>query len=169
MTYTTLFHELAHFTNRFFRFHYYQNYEVCFDNYTKTNEGFADFVAYHLHHQIISGDIEAIETMTSEPLYFSAYIDVYATLREQGSTTKSHNFDLVYQEMQRFEGDLINDRTAHFYFERFYKFFHYEQHEFFYPKEMMYFLGYEEIRKLFVHASDKKQLLTQLFLGKICV
>ncbi len=60
MTYATLFHELAHFTNRFFRFHYYQNYEVCFDNYTKTNEGFADFVAYHLHHQIIGGDIGAI-------------------------------------------------------------------------------------------------------------
>ncbi len=168
-TCTTLFHELAHFTNRFFRFHYYQNYDVCFDNYTKTNEWFADFVAYHLHQQIMAGDIEAIETMNTDPLYFSAYIDVYATLREKWSNDRKHNFEIVRHEMKRFGGDLIDDATAHFYFERFYKFFHYDQHEYFYPKEMMYYLGYEEIRKFFVHASDKKQLLTQLFLGRICV
>lgn len=166
---TTLFHELAHFTNRFFRFHYNQNYEVCFDNYTKTNEWFADFVAYHLHKQIMSTEIEAIETMTTEPLFFSAYIDVYATLREHGSNDRKHNFDLIYQEMKRFDGPLFSDQKAHFYFERFYKFFHYDQHEYFYPKELMYYLGYESIRKLFAHAADKKQLLTQLFLGKICV
>ncbi len=169
MTYATLFHELAHFTNRFFRFHYYQNFEVCFDNYTKTNEWFANVVAYHLQEQIKAENINWIETMSVDPLYFSSYIDIYATLREKWSNSRKHNFEIIFEEIKRLEDPYVTNEKGHFYYERFYKFFHYEQHEYFYPKEMMYYLGYESVRKLFVHAADITQLLTQLFLGKLCV
>ena len=71
--------------------------------------------------------------------------------------------------LKGFEGDLLSNEKADFYFQRFYKFFHYNQHTYFYPKEMMYYLGYRKILQLFTEARDKKQRLALALLGKVCV
>jgi hypothetical protein len=168
-TIMTLYHELAHVVNRFFRYHYYQNYEVCFDNYTKTNEGFANFLAYHLCETVMSREIDLIDEVSTHELFFSFYIDIYATLREQGSNDRKLNYEIVANQLEMFMPDLISTEKIDFYFQRFFKFFHYDQHQYFYPKELMYHLGYNEIRQLFRQADDKKQLLTQLLLGKVCL
>ena len=168
-TYTTLFHELTHAINRFFRMQYYADDIVCYENLTKTNEWLANFVAYHLLDAFKARDIDAIDTIDLEPIFFSMYIDIYATTREHWSTDRKHNFDLIYQELKKFEGDLLTDDKANFYYERFYKFFHYDQHKYFYPKELMYYIGYHEILKLFRNSENKGNTLIQCLLGKICL
>lgn len=168
-TLTTLFHELVHATNRFFRFDYYDESIVCYDSMTQTNEWLSNFVAYHLMDSILAGDINMVDHMTLEPIFFSMYIDIYATMREHGTNNRKKNYDIIYQELKKFEWDLLTDEKARFYYERFYKFFHYDQHEYFYPKEMMYYLGYNGILELFRSSKNKKQLLTNCLLGKICL
>lgn len=169
-TYTTLFHELIHATNRFFRTHYSdEDHYFCEDNLTKTNEWLANFVAYHLMDTIIAGDVDMIDNMTLEPIFFSMYIDIYATMREHGTNDRKKNYEIIHQELKKFEWDLLTDEKARFYYERFYKFFHYDQHEYFYPKEMMYYLGYNGILDLFRNSDNKKQLLASCLLGKVCL
>ena len=168
-TYTTLFHELIHAVNRFFRIKHYDENIVCYDSLTKTNEWLSNFVAYHLMDAIIAGDIDMIDEMSLDPIFFSMYIDIYATMREHGTNDRTKNFDIIYQELKKFEWDLLTDDKARFYYERFYKFFHYDQHEYFYPKEMMYYLGYNGILELFRNNSNKKQLLANCLLGKVCL
>ncbi len=169
-TYTTLFHEMVHVTNRYFRYIFVgENHDVCDDNLTKSNEWLANFVAYHLMDAIIARDIDAVDELHTEPVFFSMYIDIYATMREKWTHDRRQNFDLIYQELKKFEWDLLTDQKAKFYYERFYKFFHYDQHEYFYPKEMMYYLGYNEILALFKNSSNKKQLLTSCLMGKVCL
>jgi len=169
-TYTTLFHELVHAVNRYFRDDYSWDLQnSCNDSMTKTNEWLANFVAYHLMDAIIAGDLDMIDTMTSDPIFFSMYIDIYATVREFGSNDRHHNYDIIYQQLKKFEWDLLTDEKAKFYYERFYKFFHYDQHTYFYPKEMMYYLGYHKMVELFDTSTNKKQLLVNCLLGKICL
>jgi len=168
-TYITLFHELVHFTNRFFRFHYYQETDVCFDNYTRTNEGLANFVAYHLLDSISTQDITNIDKMTTDPLFFSIYIDIYARLIQEWTNYRAHNFSLINSALHDFYGNLLTQRKADFYYQRFYKFFHYDQHKYFYPKELMYHIGYHEIREMFCVSDNKTQLLAQCLLGKVCL
>lgn len=167
--YTTLIHELVHFTNKFFRFHYYDRRDIAFDNYTKTNEWLANFVAYHLMDAIIAKDVTAIERMQLSPLFFSVYIDIYATLQEQGSTHRKHNQALIEHEFRKFYRSLLTKRKANFYVQRFYKFFHYDQCEFLYPKELMYYLWYKGMLDLFASSSDKSCLLARCLLGKIAL
>ncbi len=168
-TYTTLFHELTHAINRFFRVQYYKDDVICYDNLTKTNEWLANFVAYHLLDAFVSEDVDAINEISLSPVFFSMYIDIYATTREFWSHDRKHNFDLIYQELQKFEGDLLTDQKASFYYERFYKFFHYDQHMYFYPKEVMYYLWYHGILDLFNSSQDKWDLLIQCLLSKVCL
>ena len=66
--------------------------------------------------------------------------------------------------MKKFEGALLTPEKTNFYIQRFYKFFHYDQHEYLYPKELLYHIGYHEIRSLFKATKNKKQLLAQCFL-----
>ena len=170
-TYTTLFHELVHATNRYFRFDYFEWNEhiVCYDKMTQTNEGLSNFVAYHLMDGMIAQDLSSVDQLDAEPIFFSMYIDIYATLREFGSNDRHHNYDLVHQQLKKFEWDLLTDDKARFYYERFYKFFHYDQHEYFYPKEMMYYLGYHKTVDMFAASDHKRQLLASCLLGKICL
>lgn len=168
-TYITLLHELVHFVNRYFRYHYFEKDEVCFDHFTRTNEWLSNFIAYHCIDQILETNIEGVEEMSMETLFVSSYIDVYATLREEWTNDRNHNFSLIAREMKKFEGDLLTPEKTDFYIQRFYKFFHYDQHEYFYPKELMYHIGYHEIREIFNNSNNKKQLLAQCFLWKVCV
>ena len=119
--------------------------------------------------EIVAGEIDAVADMNTEPTFFSMYIDIYATLREHGSTDRKHNFDLVHQELKSFEWDLLTDDKAKFYYERFYKFFHYDQHTYMYPKELMYYLGYQEMRTMFANSQHKQELLASCLLGKVCL
>lgn len=168
-TYTTLFHELTHAINRFFRVQYYHENVVCYDNLTKTNEWLSNFVAYHLLDAFKTWDIDAIDHISLDPIFFSMYIDIYATVREHGSHERKHNFDVIYQQLQKFEWNLLTDEKAKFYYERFYKFFHYDQHMYFYPKELMYYLWYHETLDLFRKTQDKWDMLIQCLLSKVCL
>lgn len=168
-TYVTLFHELTHLVAKYFRFTYYENFEVCFDNYTKTNEGLANYVAYHLFDGIMCANQQCVETVSHNELFFSPYIGVYAMLRNEWTNDKMKNFALVKEFMEEYEGSLLTEEKARFYFERFYKFFHYDQHEYFYPKELMYYLGYNQIRLMVKESLNPTQLLTQLLLWKVCL
>lgn len=168
-SYVTLFHEITHFVAKFFRFTYYEDDEVCFDNYTKTNEWLANYVAYHLFDGITCGDKNCIENIAHEELFFSPYIAVYALLRKQWSNDKQHNFALVKNFMEWYEWSMLTEEKARFYFERFYKFFDYKQHDFFYPKELMYYIWYNTIREMMKESNNPTQLLTQLLLWKICL
>ncbi len=169
-TLTTLIHELVHAINRYFRYTYVgKNHSVCDDNLTKSNEGLANYVAHHFLKNIMSNDIDGVESANPDPLFFSMYIDIYADLQRYWSIDPKHNFDLVYQKMLEFEWDLLSDKKAKFYYERFYKFFHYEQHTHFYPKEMMYYLGYQWVRELFNASNNKKRLLVECLLWHVCL
>lgn len=168
-TYVTLFHELTHLISKYFRFTYYWNHEVCFDNYTKTNEWLANYVAYHLFDGIISWNKNCIKDISHDELFYSPYIWVYALLREKWSDNKETNFSLVKEFMEEYEWSLLTEEKAKFYFERFYKFFWYNQHEYFYPKELLYYLWYNQIRTMMKESSDSTQLLTQLLLWKLCL
>jgi hypothetical protein len=98
----------------------------------------SNFVAYHCLEAIVEKDIAKIEHLPTKTLFFSAYIDVYAELSKNGSNSRKHNFSLIQDVMYRFEGDLLTLEKLDFYIQRFYKFFHYDQHTYFYPKELMY-------------------------------
>lgn len=171
MSYTTLFHEMVHAVNNFFRekFAHADHHDVCFDQLTKTNEWLANFVAYHCYDAIMSGQIDQLEEMATDQRFFSSYMDVYATLYQSWSDDPAHNFQIVHDEMQKFEWSLFSKKKAAFYYERFYKYFHYNQHTYMYPKELMYHIWYTTIREMFAESSDKKQLLVQCLLGTVCL
>jgi len=52
---------------------------------------------------IIAGDIDMIDEMSLDPIFFSMYIDIYATMREHGTNDRTKNFDIIYQELKKFE------------------------------------------------------------------
>lgn len=182
-TYTTLFHELTHAVNSFFRFDFYESKYTC-DHSTKTNEWLSNFIAYHCYPQIVSGEIEAVEEMNLEQLFFSMYIDIYKSVGEKASRRvdekkalwenwvwyiSKESKKVVFEQLKKFEWELLSDEKAEFYYQRFYKFFHYDQATYFYPKEMMYYLGYRGVLDLFRSSQHKKQLLAECLLGKVCL
>lgn len=167
-TYTTLFHELTHAINSYFRFDHYEGEYIC-DHTTKTNEWLSNFVAYHAYDHILSWNIEEIETMNLDHLFFSMYIDIYKTISEIKWWNLAIYKQKIRKQLEQFEGDLLTDEKADFYYQRFYKFFHYDQNEYFYPKEMLYYLWYDSMRQLFIWSTHKNQLLADCLLWKICL
>ncbi len=167
-TYTTLFHELTHAINSYFRFDWYESEYLC-DHTTKTNEWLSNFIAYHFYDQILLWDIDAIQTMNLDHLFFSMYIDIYKSLSEHPWWDQTIYKQKTTEQLERFEWDLLTKQKSEFYYQRFYKFFHYNQNEYFYPKEMLYYLGYDGMRQLFMWSTHKKQLLANCLLGKVCL
>ena len=167
-TYTTMFHEMTHAINNYFKFEFYDNIYTC-DHKTKTNEGLSNFVAYHLLDNIVENDIYTLDQMSLDPLFFSMYIDIYKTLTESGLTNRNTIYSIVQEQLKSFEWDLLTPTKADFYYQRFFKYFHYDQTTYMYPKEMMYYLGYRWILQLFNVSQNKKALLTQALLGRICL
>jgi len=52
---------------------------------------------------IIAGELDMVDAMTSDPIFFSMYIDIYATVRKFGSNDRYHNYDIIYQQLKKFE------------------------------------------------------------------
>ena len=167
-TYTTLFHEMTHAINNYFRFEYYASGNTC-DHKTKTNEWLSNFVAYHIYEYIVWGDIESLDQMSLEPMFFSMYIDIYKSLTIYWHKDAESNRDLVHTQLRSFEWSLLTDDKADFYYQRFYKYFHYDQHTYMYPKELMYYLGYRWVLQLFDTSKNKKSLLAQALLWRVCL
>lgn len=167
-TYTTLFHELTHAINSYFRVDIAEPDIVC-DHTTKTNEWLSNVVAYHCYQQILDEDICWIDTIRLDPIFFSMYIDIYKTVRSSNLTNDSEIKQLIIQQLQLFEWDLLTPDKAMFYYHRFYKFFHCWQTQYLYPKELMYYIGYRQMLELFKNSSNKQQLLANCLLGNVCL
>jgi hypothetical protein len=145
----TLHHELTHFVMNFFDEFYPDTkwFHISWDS-TKNNEWFANFMALHFATQILEWSTD-IWWCAPYPLFFSMYIDIYATLIQQWSTDTAVNKDLVSQQLRHLESPTITDDKIDFYYQRFYKYFHYNQHTALYPKELLYYLGYNQIREAY--------------------
>gem|GEM_PF-4056725 len=63
----------------------------------------SNFVAYHLMDAINAKDLDMVDEMTLEPIFFSMYIDIYATMTKEGTNDRKKNFDIIYQELLKFE------------------------------------------------------------------
>lgn len=156
-TYVTLYHELTHFVMNFFNEFYPETkwLRTTWDS-TKNNEWFANFIALHFYTQILEWTID-IWWCAPYPLFFSMYIDIYATLIKQGSIDSKHNYDLVAQQLRHLESSTITDDKINFYYQRFYKYFHYDQHTSLYPKELLYYLGYNQIREAYCELPEDQK------------
>lgn len=158
-TYITLFHELTHFVMNFFDDFYPVTKDIStWVDSTKNNEGLSNFVALHFLDAILAGNTD-ISWCPPHPLFFSMYIDIYATLTLAWFDNRLQNYDLVTTEFKRLESNQITDDKIDFYYQRFFKFFHYDQHTFMYPKELMYYLGYNQIREKFCSTPDADKVL----------
>lgn len=157
-TYVTLFHELTHFVMDFFDEFYPDTkwLHITWDS-TKNNEWFANFMALHFYTQILEWSID-IWWCAQYPLFFSMYIDIYATLIQQWSTNEILNHDIVAKQLRQLGSIKITDNKIDFYYQRFYKYFHYDQHTALYPKELLYYLGYSQIREAYCKVSEDQKV-----------
>lgn len=163
-SYETLIHELVHFTHNFFEDIYE---ETSFDQLVTDSiehEWLANFIAFHFMEYIIH-DQKDITTISTDHSFFSYYIDIYATLRKDWWDTKEHNYTIVRNELISFEWEDITDAKVDFFFERFYKYFRYDQHKYFYPKELIYYVWYNKMLEWFTNAWDKHAWLFSMLTG----
>lgn len=160
-TRVTLFHELTHAVLLFFKS--LEEIKPLAVNLARHNEGVCNLIAYHLHDQIMQGQYDIVG-MDLEARYFSYYIDVYAHMYEHGFADREKNYRLMHDELIRFEGNLMSDVKARYYFNRFYRYFHFDQHKYMFPKELMYALGYDGTLAKMRKADDKQQCLVDLLM-----
>ena len=162
-SYSILYHELTHVVNNFFRYYYPPQVTSRTHDFTKINEWFANFIAYHLgqHIQDLQKDYKDIDLSEH---FNSPYIHIYMTLAKKWSDDPSHNQQIINSLMHHYQYSLPQLDSEDFYYQRFYKFFHYHQHHYFYPKELLYYLGYHEILKNSQQSPHKTQLLCDYFL-----
>lgn len=164
MRYVTLFHELTHAVNKFFRRS--RNQEINNPGYlTKMNEGFANFVSFNLFENITTWRVDINCSNYTEELFFSLYSEIYYRLYNYWNSEKNSNYKLVEATFKEFEKQSISNQKIFYFFERFYRYFHFNQHTYLYPKELLYYEWYINILNLFRSISNKWKMLAKLFLG----
>ncbi len=149
---TTLLHELTHVINNCF----YKKKSM----YKRTlfNEWFANFVAYNLYYTII----EKSNKIQKKALFRPIYSILYYKINNKCSNDENKNYKII--EKTLIKENFCKKNKVKYFYNRFYKFFHYAQNKYLYPKELTYEIWYKNIINNFKKTSDRKKLCAKYFL-----
>lgn len=128
---TTLYHECTHVVQKIIRSTYnkpYKDFELILHN-----EGMANFFAYNLYHTIESKNLTFI---TINPIFSSKYDQFYKELVTNGGKSKEENYEIIYTRAKTLGYEY--DEQIENLQDRFFKFFSLQQHNYLYPKELLY-------------------------------
>lgn len=157
---TTLFHELTHVVNKFFR-NIYNEAEQKIPDFKRTKhlEWFANFIGFNAIDTIIEE-----KEINYEPIFISPYSYTYRQVYKNWSNNIEHNKTIIRESLSVFSNEY--KEKIDYLHQRFYRFFPYEQNKFLYPKELLYQIGYDNILQSFKKAENKDSLLAKYLLNK---
>ncbi len=156
---TTLYHECTHIIQKIIKEEFWnKNKDFDLNIY---NEWLANFFAYNLYKNIESNSLKIISL---KKIFFPKYNYLYKRLLKSWSNSKDKNHKIIeYHSKKLGYTDKEEIRNLQ---DRFFKFFSLQQHNYLYPKELLYEIWYEKIRQS-LKKQNKIDQIANLLLYKV--
>lgn len=152
---TTLYHECTHVIQKIIKNNFW-NQNKDFDLHSH-NEWLANFFAYNLYNNIESNSLTSISL---KKMFFPKYNYLYKKIIQEGANSKEKNQKIIEKYSKKLgytnKEEIINLQ------DRFFKFFSLQQHNYLYPKELLYQIWYERIIQSFTGKNKIKHIANLL-------